>query len=169
MTSRERKDIVDAPLGKEPLRGRVESIRASVQRMDADTVGRQLPNLTDAIAREAQESGSQATLVIGIAFSKNDTLLDYRLDKVVADGDTEPRQLETLKAPVSTDLLYLTFPYPPDPYVDEEAIRGALLSALERSMFELEPQADADSAEDGTSGERGPWYNLRKHLGRFGN
>lgn len=169
MTSRERNDIVDTPLGKEPLRGRVESIRASVQRMDADTVGRQLPNLTDAIAREARESGSHATLVIGIAFSKNDTLLDYRLDKVMADGETEPRQLETLKAPVSTDLLYLTFPYPPDPYVDEEAVRGALLSALERSMFELGGHTDADSSEDGTPSESGPWYNLKKRLGRSGD
>lgn len=112
---------------------RLESFRAIVNDLEADEIDRQLPNLVETIVERSAEPETEK-FVIGISLSKSDTLLDYRLERLVRDEEIDHPRLETLKPAVSGTHLYLTFPYPPDTRFTAEALRGAILTTIEKNL-----------------------------------
>lgn len=116
--------------GETSISGRFDAIRSTVKSLDPQDVERQLPNLVKAVVEKSSDPDTQM-FVIGISSSKSDTLFDYRLERLVYDSDIEHNRLETLKPAVSSDHLYLTFPYPPDPNFTAESLRGAILTTIE--------------------------------------
>lgn len=133
-----------------------EVIESTLLDMDPDEVARQLPHLVETVVAESRFSEDTEKFVIGVSLSRNHTLLDYRLERVVVDDAYDSPWLETLKPAVSTSHEYLTFTYPPDPNFDAAALRGALLAVFEhertRSPFTRSPSESKDDGETETSG-----------------
>lgn len=152
------------PPSTDPIE-RLWVMRNTVLQMDDDTIARQLPHLVEEVAERSTDDVKTLQFVVGVSISRNETLLDYSLDRVVDHGQGDPR-LETLKPPVSDEHPYLTFPFPPDPTFDAETLRGALLASLDRQLahhgWPSPEVADADG-EDADS--EGSWFaELRRQL-----
>lgn len=113
-----------------PKFGRFEAFRSTVKDLDPRDVNRQLPNLVKTVVEKSSDADTQM-FVIGISFSKSDTLFDYRLERLVYDSEIDHNRLETLKPAVSSEHLYLSFPYPPDSNFTADALRGAILTTIE--------------------------------------
>lgn len=150
-----------------PSASHVETLahmRSSVLDLDAEAVARQLPHLAEQLAERAADDVSTLQFVVGVSSSRNQTLLDYRLDRWVETDDGVRR--EVLKPPVSEQHRYVTFPYPPDPTLDEPALRGALLAAIERELAVRGwPEDEAGRAEDEGDEARASWFEeLRRQL-----
>ena len=108
-------------------------MRNTILAMDGRDVARQLPNLVEEVVERVDDDVRTLQFVVGVSVSRNATLLDYRLERLVDNGQPAPRR-ETLKPPVSDSHRYLTFRLPPDPGFGPETLRGALLTALERDL-----------------------------------
>lgn len=139
---------VEATAESEVFATHHERIRETVRHMDADAVARQLPNLVDTIASESTDAPGTMHFLIGVSFTGNHTLLDYRLDKYVVSEETDAPRYETLKSAVSVEHVYLTFPYPPDPNFTADALRGALLVEIEEQFSESGQRRGSGGASD---------------------
>lgn len=117
-----------------------ERFRETLHTKTPDEFSRELPGLVEQLGTAAQSDPDSVRFLIGISLSRNETLLDYTLERVDQDGT-----VSTLKEPISTNHRYLTVPYPPDPHVDAAGLRGALLVSLEAQLRQ------ADDEETGPS------------------
>lgn len=148
-----------APYEAPGIPDRFQNIRSTVREMDPDAVARQLPKLVELIADHSADDVPTIRFVVGVSFSQNETLFDYRLERLVPSDDSERPLLETIKPAVNSDHFYLLFAYPPDPYFDASALRGALLGAIEDQIAVLSSsdgphEADSlpvDEADEGST------------------
>lgn len=146
------------------------AVRSAVQAMDASEVARQLPNLVETIVAESTDSEDTVKFLIGISFSKNETLLDYRLERLVYPEDADRPYLEAVKPAVTQEHIYVTFPYPPDPQFDAATLRGALLVALEKEFTRgattsHQPDPDDEDDRDGLTRRISDfWRQIRPRL-----
>lgn len=152
MPESESKPRGEASVESEGFASHHERIRETVRLMDADEVSRQLPNLVDTVASESANAPETAHFLIGVSFSRNDTLLDYRLDKYVVDERSGQPRYESLKSAISVEHVYLTFPYPPDPNFSADAFRGALLVEMEEQFSNHSQRRGAVSNSQGQTG-----------------
>lgn len=156
MPSRESTDTDSRFRERSTVEDEYEAIRSAIREMEAREVARQLPNLVETVVSESTPPEDTVKFIIGISFSKNETLLDYRLERLVQLEESERLYLDVIKPAVTHEHHYITFAYPPDPHFDAAALRGALLVALERGFerggARLEP-TDTDSVDEtGLSG-----------------
>ena len=161
-------DLFDAVDGPPPSRDHdthPRGLRAALLDMDAEEMARQLPNLVETVAEHAADDVPTLQFVIGVSFSRNETLLDYRLDRLVVIDRLRTPHLETLKPPVSARHEYLTFRYPPDPTFDAKSFRGALLAATERQLADRGwPMGDEEANGGEGDGPGSLWGELRRQL-----
>lgn len=134
-----------------------EFMRSVLLEMPPEEVSRQLPNLVETIREESESSEDVQNFVIGVSFSKNDTLLDYRLERLVEYPEYDSPKLETVKPAVTGRHMYLTLVYPPDPKFDASTLRGALLTVIEQehlppSLSPRRPSGNTGSVSDESSG-----------------
>lgn len=115
----------------EDLAGWYADVRAALQEKPARDVARELPGLVDHLADDDADH-----YVVGVSFTKNDTCLDYAVERVTVDDDGEPRA-ETVKTPASGSHRYVQFTHPPDPGFDAAALRARLLGAVDEERREL--------------------------------
>lgn len=130
----------------EEIRRQYEAIRATLTESPAEDFVHQLPNLVEEIRTISRTNDDILRFQIGISFSRNQTLLDYHLSRVVAT-ENGTRVQET-KSPVSQNHRYLQFTYPPDPEATADGLRGAVLAILDQELLEIrQAQAQAESKE----------------------
>lgn len=121
-------------------------VRDALLATSPDDFEHQLPNLVEEIATISQTTDDTLRFRIGVSFSQNQTLLDYQLSRVVEEENRV--RVEEIKAPVSQQHRYLQFIYPPDPEVEPNALRGAVLAMLEQELRGLtQAQTQAHSKE----------------------
>lgn len=143
---------------------RYDQFRETVIDLKADDVDKQLPRLVETVVEESEGSDQVLSFMIGVSFSRNNSLLDYRLEKLrLADEPPSPR-LDTLKPAVSPDQLYITFSYPPDPNLTPKGLRSALLTAIESDYYQPERTRGSgkkSTEDDHTESRLGAiWNNL---------
>lgn len=142
---------------------RFQAFRSTVKALDAQEVDRQLPNLVKTVVDKSTDPETEM-FVIGISFSKSETLLDYRLERLVDDGEIGQSRLETLKPAVSGTHLYLTFPYPPDSHFTADALRGAILTTIEKQVSSRSG-GDPGSQKEGSSERSSRLTDLLRQIG----
>ena len=116
----------------EDLAGWYDDVRAALQAKPAADVARELPGLVDHLTGDDEADH----YVVGVSFTKNDTCLDYAVERVTVDEDGQPHT-ETVKTPASGSHRYVQFTHPPDPQFDAAALRARLLGAVDRERREL--------------------------------
>lgn len=144
---------------------RYETIRSAVRQMEPDDIARQLPHLIDLVRTHSWNDEPTVRFVIGISFSQNQTLLDYRLDRIADFDDSGQPRYETLKPPVQDSHFYLVFAYPSDPQFDATTLRGALLTAIEDEATEM--RSSSTQTEAGRSADK-PDSSLGKLIRKLG-
>lgn len=118
------------------------AIRDQLQMTAPEDIRLQLPNLVETI-RELSTDPETVRFLLGVSFTGDYTPLDYRLERYYTADDAETNQVEAVKVPVSATHGYLTVVYPPDPDFDGQALRTALLTAVERNVHTLEADPTA--------------------------
>lgn len=138
------------------LKGRYRGIRDSIQDTSSDDINHQLPNLVDAV-QDYSKRPNTVRFRIGISFTEDFTPLDYYLIRIVDDdGD---RSIHEVKERASNRHMYLEFHYPPDLRFDERALRGAMLTAVDRELRSVTKRQKIEQTE-----VTGLWRQLSNFL-----
>lgn len=148
---------------------RFETIRSVVRHMDPDDISRQLPHLIDIVRSHSTNDDQTVRFVIGISFSQNETLFDYRLDRIAESDEPGQPRYETLKPPVTDGHFYLVFSYPADPNFDAATLRGALLTAIEDQATQTRGSSSRPDAERSTDEPQSSFGKLVRRLGLGGS
>lgn len=148
---------------------RYETIRSAVRQMEPDDIARQLPHLIDLVRTHSGSDEQTVRFVIGISFSQNETLFDYRIDRIAESDEAGQPRYETLKPPVHDGHLYLVFAYPPDPNFDAATLRGALLTAIEDEATQTRGSSSRPDADRSTDERQSSFGKLIRRLGLGGS
>ncbi|MFB6299519.1 MAG: hypothetical protein ABEH65_04590 [Halobacteriales archaeon] len=139
----------DASTEATELEEQLDALRSSLVSKPPHEVSREVGGLVEAVAAHSEPSGETVRFEIGVSFTTNNTLLDYRLDRLVTSDDDGDDTLtrETIKSPINDDHVYITFSYPADPHFDAAAFRGALLSTIDRDLAESTPSTQGTATD----------------------
>lgn len=144
---------------------RYETIRSAVRQMEPDDIARQLPHLIELIRTHSRNDEPTVRFVIGISFSRNETLFDYRLDRIAEIDESGQPRYETLKPPVHDSHLYHVFAYPADPQFDAATLRGALLTAIEAEATQTRGSSTRTDAGGSADERKTSFGKLIRQLG----
>lgn len=126
------------------LEDRYRDIRGALQETSPDDIEHRLPNLTDAI-RDASADEETVRFHVGVSFTEGLEPLDYALTRLVETD--HGRTADEIKERASDHHFYLEFRYPPDPYFDACALRGAMLAAVDRDLRSVLERREVETKE----------------------
>lgn len=129
-----------------------DEIRQILLGKSSDEISRELPGLIETVQTQSLGKDDTKRYLIGISFSKRGTCFDYFIDRVIDVDHQENHNVEVIKEPVSSEHQYITFQYPPDQAFDGAALRGVLLSTIEREVEDQShEEKGSQSANSGIS------------------